>query len=184
MAHDSVPVSDIKDINSLAGIQRIAEQKPELIISIRFGQILKDPIISIPSLGVINLHSGKLPDYRGVMATFWAMLDNKEEIGTSLHFIDSCQIDAGKIISSTQQKVNYSQSYLLNVLALYPQGVNNIVSAVNRLNRGETLDTRSMDLASGNYYSFPDSTTLNQFIEQGKQLINYDEIPSIIEKYL
>ena len=64
----------IDDINSPQGIRRVASHKPELIISIRFGQILQQPMIDLPELGVINLHSGLLPQFRGGMATFWAML--------------------------------------------------------------------------------------------------------------
>ncbi|MFA3793218.1 formyl transferase [Aliiglaciecola sp. SL4] len=178
-----IPISDIQNINSPSGYQTLAAQNPELIISIRFGQILQEAIIRLPKMGVINLHSGKLPDYRGVMATFWAMLNNNENIGTSLHFIDSNKIDAGKIISSTQRRVDYHRSYLHNVLSLYPEGVKTIVAAVNKLNCGEEVKTQNMDLSSGQYFSFPDEVTLTQFAEQGKRLFDYDEIPELVAKY-
>ncbi|GAC14122.1 formyl transferase [Aliiglaciecola lipolytica] len=179
-----ITVSDIPDINSPLGQQTIAAQKPELVVSIRFGQILKDPVIGIPEFGIINLHSGTLPDYRGVMATFWAMLRKEQKIGTTLHYIDSAKIDAGQIIATTSVDVDYQRSYLSNVLALYPQGINSMVEAVNYIANGEPVTTQSMDLRAGNYFSFPNSDNLNQFFEQGNQLVNFDEIPLIVAKYM
>ncbi|MDO6693270.1 formyltransferase family protein [Aliiglaciecola sp. 3_MG-2023] len=183
IAAQGIAVKDIQNINSSCGYQDIVKQEPELIISIRFGQILQEPIIRMPKLGVINLHSGELPNFRGVMATFWAMLNNQKKIGTTLHFIDSSKIDAGKVIANSQQDVDYQHSYLYNVLSLYPQGVDTIVCAVNQLIRGEALKTRSMDLSRGQYFSFPDEITLNQFTRQGKRLYDYDEITEWVAKY-
>ena len=74
-------------------------QTPELMISIRYGKILRSKALSIPDLGVLNLHSGKLPDYRGVMATFRAMLAQEQELFSTLHWIDDDTIDTGRVIS-------------------------------------------------------------------------------------
>jgi methionyl-tRNA formyltransferase len=77
--------------NSVAGLELIRSLEPDLIVSIRYRRILKDEVIAIPRLGVLNLHSGVLPDYKGVMATFWAMLQNEEMIGATLHrIVDNC----------------------------------------------------------------------------------------------
>ena len=51
------------------------------------------------SLGVLNLHSGKLPDYRGVMATFRAMMAEDETLFSTVHWIDDKTIDTGRILS-------------------------------------------------------------------------------------
>jgi methionyl-tRNA formyltransferase len=67
--------------NSADGLERLRAAAPELIVSIRYRCILREHTIAIPEHGVLNLHSGILPDYRGVMATFWAMLTGETEIG-------------------------------------------------------------------------------------------------------
>ena len=76
-------------VNSPEGAARIGATEPDLIISLRFGLIIRDQVIAIPRHGVINLHSGLLPAYRGVMATFRAMLNGDENIGSTLHFIQN-----------------------------------------------------------------------------------------------
>ena len=77
----------------------ISDTTPELMISIRYGKILRSKALSIPDHGVLNLHSGKLPDYRGVMATFRAMLAQEQELFSTLHWIDDDTIDTGRVIS-------------------------------------------------------------------------------------
>jgi methionyl-tRNA formyltransferase len=176
-------VSDITDINSPLGYQTLAAHKPHLIISIRFGQILQQPIIDLPEFGVINLHSGKLPDFRGVMATFWAMLKGQPTIGTTLHYIDSSQIDAGNIISITQQQVDYQRSYLHNVLALYPNGIEQLVETIECIDSGATPKCQILNMSKGSYYSFPDENDLADFKRQGLHLVDYDEIAQIATQY-
>ena len=56
-----------ENIKSKTSVEKISNFAPQLIISIRFGQILQREIIQIPQFGVVNLHSGILPAYRGVM---------------------------------------------------------------------------------------------------------------------
>lgn len=171
-----IAVKEMANINTEQGWQDIASTKPDLIVSIRFGQILKSDVIKLPKYGVLNLHSGRLPDYRGVMATFWAMLDNQQDLATTLHFIQDAQIDAGDIISINSQPTDYSKSYLWNVLSLYRKGVKSIARAIETLQLDGKLEQQQVDITLGNYFSFPNETHLRQFAEQGNQLIDVNEI--------
>jgi methionyl-tRNA formyltransferase len=100
-------VSDIQSLNCQAGLKIVNDYVPDLIVSIRFGLILESKIIAIPKFGVINLHSGELPKYRGVMATFRAMQQNDTEYGTTVHYINDSGIDNGEIISISKQPLDY-----------------------------------------------------------------------------
>ena len=39
----------------------------------------KEPIISIPKLGIINCHAGKLPLYRGRNVLDWVLINDEKE---------------------------------------------------------------------------------------------------------
>jgi hypothetical protein len=78
---------DLPAPNSAEGIAVLRDLEPDLFISVRYRRILKSAAIEIPRYGVLNLHSGLLPQYKGVMATFWAMLNAEAEIGCTLHTI-------------------------------------------------------------------------------------------------
>ncbi|NVJ50648.1 MAG: hypothetical protein HWE11_09690 [Gammaproteobacteria bacterium] len=149
-------------------------QQIDLIISIRFGVILQPAVIMRSALGVINLHSGILPQYRGVMATFWSMLNDEKYMGTSLHFIDSAEIDRGQLIKISQQPIDYSRSYIFNVLQLYPPGVADILVVVNQLQKKQQPQTISSNQEMA-YYSFPTIDDYQQFWQKGLHLVEQQD---------
>ena len=119
--------------NSAEGLRALEGTHPDLVISIRYRRILREDAIAIPRQGVINLHSGILPDYRGVMATFWAMLAREKEIGATLHWIVDSGIDTGPVIGICRKPARTDASYLSNVLGLYFDGCSMIADAVRAI---------------------------------------------------
>jgi len=156
-------------VNGAEGIARIQATEPDLIISLRFGLIIRDAVIAIPKHGVINLHSGLLPDYRGVMATFRAMLNGESEIASTLHYIQDSGVDTGDIISTVAVAVEPDKSYLLNVLNLYVGGCQQIAQAVAAIEAGQPLTAVRQQGPAG-YFSFPDEAELAQFSALGYRL--------------
>lgn len=161
----------LDDINQAAGLSRLATAAPDLVLSIRFGKILRDAAIAIPRLGVVNLHSGILPDYRGVMATFWAMLHGEKVLGTTVHRIEDSSIDTGAILSRTSEPMDPSRPYLWHVWQLYEAGVANLLATVSSLDAGIAPSyLRQQDTRAGNYYSYPDDQAMSTFLAQGLAL--------------
>jgi methionyl-tRNA formyltransferase len=138
--------------------------RPDLIISIRFGQIFKDPIISLPKLGIINLHSGILPNYKGILATFRSMLVGEKEIGTTLHFINNKSIDVGDIISISRHKVDYKKSLMVNIFKLYPGGVVMISDLIKKIDLGLKIRATAQDKSLGKYFSYPSGEDIKKFL--------------------
>lgn len=163
LAHSAKTVEHgVSDING-SDAAKLANFKPDLTISIRFGQIFKAPAISIPRLGIINLHSGLLPAYKGVMASFWSLLNGESHLGTTLHWVTDSKIDSGQMISQRSQTVQTGLTYSEQVLTLYEPGVAQILDAVAQI---ETLaEETKKDLPKGNYYSFPETADLDAFDE-------------------
>jgi len=161
-------------VNGLEGLQRIRASAPELIISVRFGLIIRDAVIAIPKYGVINLHSGVLPSYRGVMATFRAMLNNEPEIGSTLHYIQDAGVDTGDIISISRIPVDADKSYLANVLNLYADGCAQIFQAVAQIQSGQVIDKQRQQ-GPASYYSFPADDELEIFFAQGYRLFDHKQ---------
>lgn len=158
---DHFNARQLNDING-RDFAEFESSKPDLVISIRHMSILKSAVISTPTLGVINLHSGILPNYQGVMATFWAMKNNEKEIGTTLHFIEDASIDTGAVIAWSRQATQFDKSYFENTLSIYQDGCQNIINAVNKLDSGESLAAAPQSGASS-YFSFPSDTDFEEF---------------------
>ncbi|MDU0112419.1 formyl transferase [Psychrosphaera aquimarina] len=180
----SQPVQELNKINQPEQLQMVAELKPDLIVCIRYGVILKEQVLAIPSKGTINLHSGILPDYRGVMATFWAMYYKEPQIGTTLHYIDDANIDTGNVIATSTLAVNYEKSYLWNVLQLYVHGVQLILNTINALASDQVI-SKSVQTGEGQYFTFPTTDDLTVFADNGHSLVDETEITEFItEHYL
>lgn len=177
-----VEVSDIDSINCQAGINTINEFAPDLIVSIRFGLILQAAVINIPKFGVINLHSGELPTYRGVMATFRAMQHDDIECGTTLHYISDSGIDSGAIISISKQTLDYKRSYLHNTLSLYEKGIKDVVNAISKIKNTGKCESYPVK-SKGNYFSFPSEQELNDFKQKGHKLYEYQDVIDIAHTY-
>mgnify|MGYP001815184037 CR=1 FL=1 len=169
-------------INSAESVARLREAPPDLILSIRYGGILKEAVIGIPRYGVINLHSGLLPGYRGVMASFWAMLAGEQQLGTTLHTIDDSSIDTGRVIATSTVPLQPGMSYLWQVLNLYPAGVQNMLQAVSTLSAGSLLQSRPQG-EGGSYFSFPTASDLQAFADAGYRLYSADEIIEFVEEH-
>jgi methionyl-tRNA formyltransferase len=156
--------------NSAEGLAVLGESAPDLIVSIRYRRILRDDVIAIPAHGVLNLHSGILPDYRGVMATFWAMLHGAKEIGCTLHRIVDSGIDTGPVLGIYRKTVARDASYLANVLSLYPEGCRMIAQAIEQIRCGNPEIFRTQMAQAGEYFSSPDQGAVDEFLRKGLQL--------------
>jgi methionyl-tRNA formyltransferase len=154
------------NVNSEMALADFKNFAPDLAVSIRFGQIFKQPLINISRLGVINLHSGILPNYRGVLATFWAILNGDKEIGATLHFISDAKIDEGEVIGFSKVAVDFERSLISNINNVYEGGCALIAAAMEKIFRGEKIETtKQSELGAGQYFSYPKAEDVRKFLE-------------------
>lgn len=170
---------DLPAPNHTDGLAALGATDPDLIVSIRYRRILKGPAIAIPRHGVLNLHSGILPDYRGVMASFWAMLNGETEIGSTLHRITDDGIDTGPVITISRQVLLPERSYLANVLSLYRPGCDAALAAIALLGNGVEPQANPQNVGAGRYFSTPAITDLERFLGQGLVLARGDELEAV-----
>ena len=81
------------------------KQKPDLFILGGFPQILKKNIFQIPKYGTINLHAGKLPNYKGGSPLNWAIINGEKNFETTIIKIDE-GIDTGQVLVKKKSKIH------------------------------------------------------------------------------
>ena len=175
---------ELNRINTDEGHQLLASTQPDLIISIRYGKIIKDPIIAIPKYGVINLHSGLLPAYGGILSTLHALNANENEVGCTLHYIDSADIDTGAIINSGSIAVNSSRSLFWHVSQLYPIGMRMIVEAVQTIVHQGALSSYQQDSKQQGYFGLPEAQHFEQLSKRGIPVWEPDDLMPLYTQYL
>ena len=175
---DDLPVP-----NSQESLALMHGWAPDLVLSVRYRRILREEFIAVPRLGVLNLHSGILPDYKGVMATFWALLHAETEIGCTLHWIRDSGIDTGPVIDIARLRADYKSTYLANVLALYGPGCRMMADAVNALARGDSLGEEAQQPCAGKYFSTPGIDDIERFTAKGLRLAAPEDFAALNEVF-
>ncbi len=84
------------DIHAEESLARIRQLQPDLGL-VYGGPILKPRLFTIPQLGTLGIHHGKVPQYRGKKTTFWAMYNGDPTVGVTIQHINA-GVDAGMIV--------------------------------------------------------------------------------------
>lgn len=82
----------------------------DVIITMAYGQILPDDLLSLPKRGSINLHGSLLPEYRGAAPIQRAIEDGKKETGITLMEMTH-EMDAGRMYAKEKIKIEESDTY-------------------------------------------------------------------------
>jgi methionyl-tRNA formyltransferase len=94
-----VPHVRVESLNAPDAIKALESLKPDLMV-VDGGSILHPNFFSRPRYGAINLHCGKLPDYRGMPPAFWELYHGEPEVGVSVHAV-SAKLDEGAVFAAT-----------------------------------------------------------------------------------
>ena len=83
----------------------IKQIKPDLILTLAYGQILPQGLLDIPTLGCLNLHGSLLPKYRGAAPIQYALINNEIITGMSLMEM-TMKMDAGKVYATNVVEIS------------------------------------------------------------------------------
>ncbi len=92
-------------IREPAAIDSLRAVQPDLIIVVAYGQILPKPVLEIPRLGCINVHTSLLPRWRGAAPIQYAILHGDHETGVTTMYMDE-HMDTGDIILQRAQLIH------------------------------------------------------------------------------
>ncbi len=93
----NIPVFQPENVNASDSVAAIRALGPELLVTAAYGQILSPELLTVPSLGGINLHGSVLPAYRGAAPVARAIERGETESGVTV-ILMSPRIDAGGMI--------------------------------------------------------------------------------------
>jgi methionyl-tRNA formyltransferase len=124
-------------------LHALAEWKPDMIAVAAFGRILPAAILTLPSLGCINVHGSLLPKYRGAAPIQWAIINGETETGITTMLMDE-GMDTGAIL--LQEAISIAANETSGTLAprLAELGGKLLVETITQLKAG-TLVPRPQD---------------------------------------
>jgi len=163
-----IQVKKIKDVNSPGFIEYIKSLSPDVILSVSAPQIFKEALLKVPKWGCINVHSAKLPMYRGMMPNFWAMYHGDSTAGITVHTMDT-QIDRGKIILQKEIPIYPKESLDSLIKRSKREGAELVIQALENIGKGN-VELRDYE-GGGSYFPFPDRRHVKRFRAKGYSLL-------------
>ncbi|MES2092717.1 MAG: methionyl-tRNA formyltransferase [Actinomycetota bacterium] len=107
--------------NRLAGAatEAISALRPDLGVIVAYGGLVREPLLSIPRLGWINLHFSLLPRWRGAAPVQHAIIAGDEVTGASVFQLVP-ELDAGDVFGQVTQAIGATETagHLLDSLAV------------------------------------------------------------------
>ncbi len=95
----NVRILRVADLHAEATLTAVRAFAPELGLSLA-APILRRALFAIPRRGTVNLHKGKVPDYRGMPPAFWELVHDERSVGCTVHWVDD-KLDTGAIAGKT-----------------------------------------------------------------------------------
>ena len=99
-----LPVLDPVRVNADKVLDHLRELRLDLMVVASYGQILKAPLLALPSLGCVNLHASLLPAWRGAAPVAHALLAGDTVTGVTLMQMDE-GLDTGPMLATVSTPI-------------------------------------------------------------------------------
>ena len=160
---------EIRDPNDQSNIDWLAKKKIDLIISFSAPCVFKKELLEVPILGCINLHCSLLPNYAGLLPSFWTLFYKEQNLGATVHRMDD-KIDNGSILGQVEIPKLSNPSMFEVIKKTKIAGGKLMISVVKDMIRGKILEqTNNVD--SESYHSWPSLEQIKLFRANGGKLI-------------
>jgi methionyl-tRNA formyltransferase len=168
-ASSGVPLIATRSVNGPDFIQRVRGLAPDVIVSVAAPEIFKSELLRVPRLGCINIHSGRLPTYRGMMPTFWQMLQGERTVTITAHLMAE-RLDAGDVLATQPFAVAQRDSLDRVIKGTKCEGARLLIRVLNDLRAGY-VSRAPLDMTQANYFSFPTPEDVVKFHQLGHRLL-------------
>ncbi len=113
----------------------ITALEPELAVVVAYGGLVREPLLSAPPHGWINLHFSLLPDYRGAAPVQRALIDGRGTTGVSV-FRLVAELDAGPVVRMREAVIPEGATAGTLLEQLAELGAHELVAAVDAIEDG------------------------------------------------
>ena len=165
----SVAFLPTDSVNHPAYVERVRGLSPDVIVSVAAPEIFKDDLLASARLGCINLHSGRLPKYRGMMPTFWQMHSGEPHVTVTVHEM-AAKLDAGAVLGTIEHPIEPGDSLAELMTEGKRDGARLLIRVLGELEAG-TATPRPVEMANASYFSFPTGKEAGELRGRGHPLL-------------
>jgi methionyl-tRNA formyltransferase len=93
-----MPILQPKTLRDLAFHEELRRYKADVFVVVAYGKLIPPRVLTIPTLGCVNVHPSLLPHYRGPSPIQTAIANGDRETGISIMLLDE-GMDTGPVLS-------------------------------------------------------------------------------------
>ena len=160
---------ETRSVNCGDYLRHIRRLAPDVIVSVAAPEVFGAALLAIPPLGCLNVHSGRLPGYRGMMPVFWQLLAGEPAAVVTVHRMVA-RIDAGGVLGIAEVPLRRHDRLARAMVAAKRAGALLLLDVLDRLRRGRVA---SQGRATGDesYRGFPRPEDVRAFRGRGHSLL-------------
>lgn len=156
----------IRSPNLPGFVDHVRSLKPDILYNAGSRRLLAD-LLSVPRLGCLNRHAGRLPDYRGVAPVWWAFFRGEASVTVCYHSMVE-EIDGGTVLWEHQEPRRIGDTVVGMYDRLFRPAAECfwLVPSILEEDRGRTINARA-----GHYYSLPTPKQAREFRSRGLRYV-------------
>ena len=166
-AAHAVRYEEPRDVNDPAFLDHLRTLGVDLIVSITCPQIFQDALIQLPAKGCLNMHGAKLPEYRGLLPSFWMLADGVEEAGVTIFQVTE-KLDVGMIVGQCTFPIRDPRT-LHEFIIESKEHVAALLIEVLDAVESDSVERRPME-GKGSYRGWPTRADYRRFRSRGLTL--------------
>jgi peptidoglycan/xylan/chitin deacetylase (PgdA/CDA1 family) len=101
-------IVEVGSLNSPEAVERLRSFDVDLGVVLGT-RVLKRRIFEVPRLGCVNLHKGRVPDFRGMPPGFWELYESEPSAGVTVHFVDD-GLDTGDVLGTSEIPIHRKET--------------------------------------------------------------------------
>ncbi len=127
-----LPILQPENASDKGFIDFLKQNRPDLIIVVAYGQILKKELLNIPSFYAINVHPSLLPKYRGAAPIQWTIINDDSITGVTIIKMNE-RMDAGPILLQKEVQILPDETAGQLHSRLSEIGADLLLAAINKI---------------------------------------------------
>lgn len=164
-----LPVVPCGSVNDPAYVAKARELRPDVIASVAAPEIFRKDILAVPAMRAINIHSGKLPVYRGMMPNFWQLLHGEKHAVVTIHEMVE-KLDAGGVLGTLEWPLKPRDSLDRVITGTKRDGARLMIDVLLKMREGRCTPT-PLDMSEKKYFSFPKPADVKAFRKRGHRML-------------
>ena len=170
----NVPYIKSNDVRESRFVKAIKEANPDLIISFYFDHIIRQNIIEIPSMGIINVHTAPLPMCKGPFPILCSVIKDLKGV-VSIHKVENETLDSGALCTQEPYNLDYNRSILYHDRESMIQGALMILELISQTEKTGEIPFAKKQEGSGSYMSFPTKSEVESLRKKGVRLFRLSD---------